>query len=172
MDWLIDGLGVLGILTTIMVYQQKERKKMLIWKLITDAVWILHYYLLGGYSACAITIVAIFRSIVFLNEDKKWAQGKKWLYIFLAASLVMSLLAWQGPITLLTLTSSFICIVAYWLPSTASTRYLTLPAAVLYIIYTVLCKSREGFICELFILGSTVVGIIRHDIPRKDKKNA
>lgn len=171
MDWLIDGLGVLGIITTMMVYQQKERKKMLIWKLTTDLVWILHYYLLGGYSACAITIVAIFRSIVFMNDDKKWAQGKKWLYIFLAASLVMSLLAWQGPITLLTLASSFISIVAYWMPKTSSTRYLTLPAAFLYLAYTILCKSKEGFVCELFLLTSTIVGVIRHDIPRKRKKN-
>ena len=172
MDWLIDGLGILGIITTVMVYQQKERKKMLIWKLITDLVWILHYYLLGGYSACAITVVAIFRSIVFMNNDKKWAQGRKWLYIFLTASLVMSLLAWQGPITLLTLGSSIISIVAYWMPKPGSTRLLTVPAAVLYLTYTILCKSKEGFICELFLLSSTIVGIIRHDIPRRNKKNA
>ena len=170
MSLLIDGLGVLGIITTFMVYQQKERKRMLIWKLITDLVWILHYYLLGGYSACAITVVAIFRSIVFMNDDKKWAQGKKWLYIFLAASLVMSALAWQGPITLLTLFSSLISIVAYWMPNTGMTRFITLPAAVLYLVYTILCKSKEGFICELFLITSTIVGIFRHDIPRKSKE--
>ena len=65
MNWLVDGLGILGILTNIIIYQQKTRKRLLIWKLISDVIWIMHYWLLGAYSAIAISVVAILRSIVF-----------------------------------------------------------------------------------------------------------
>ena len=50
MNWLVDGLGILGILTNIIIYQQKTRKRLLIWKLISDMIWIMHYWLLGAYS--------------------------------------------------------------------------------------------------------------------------
>ena len=48
MNWLTDGLGVLGIIATIFVYQQKDRRKLLIWKLISDSIWLLHYFTLGA----------------------------------------------------------------------------------------------------------------------------
>ena len=164
MNWLTDGLGVLGILTTFCVYQQKERKNLLIWKLITDTVWILHYFTLGAYSACAITVVAIFRSIVFLNAKHPWAQSKAWLYIFMAASLLFSLIAWQNPYRLLTLISSQACIIAYWIKSPKMTRLITIPAAILYLIYTIAYHSIEGTVCEVFTIVSSIVGLIRHDI--------
>lgn len=172
MNWLTDGLGALGILTTFCVYQQKERKKLLIWKLITDSVWILHYFTLGAYSACAITVVAIFRSIVFLNGEKKWAQSRAWLYIFMAASLLFSALAWQNGYSWLTLISSQACIVAYWIKSPKATRIITIPAAVLYLIYTIAFHSIEGTICEIFTIVSSVVGLIRHDIRKKAPSGA
>ena len=172
MNLLVDGLGVLGIATTVMVYQQKERKPLLFWKLATDCVWLLHYLFLGAYSACAITVVAIFRSAVFLNAEKKWAQGRSWLYIFLAATLLLSLLAWQGPCSLLTLVSSILCIIAYWLKTPRMTRILSLPAAFLVLIYNIAFHSREGVLCELFIITSAVIGIIRHAFQKKAPSGA
>ena len=167
--WLVDGLGVLGIVTTVCVYQQKERKSLLLWKLVNDGVWILHYYTLGAYSACAITLVAILRSIVFLNADRRWAQGRAWLYIFMAVSLVFSILAWQNAYSLLPLLCSQACIIAYWIKSPKATRLITIPAAVLYLIYNVAYHSIEGTLCELFTIASSVVGYLRHD---RKKKNA
>ena len=174
MNWLVDGLGVLGIVTTIMVYQQKTRKRMLICKLITDIVWILHYWTLGAYSAIAITIVAVLRSIVFLNEDHRWAQSKAWLFIFLAASVVLSLIAWQNAYSALTLTTSLLCIVAYWLAQPRLTRLLSIPAAILTLIYNFIYHSREGVLCEFFIIASAVVGYFRHDFRKNhlEKENA
>ncbi len=167
MNWLTDGLGVLGIITTIFVYQQKERRKMLIWKLISDSIWILHYFTLGAYSGCAIIAAAIIRSLVFLNAGHKWADSKAWLAIFIAISLTFSLLTWQNAYSLLTTVCSVACIIAYWIRSPKVTRLISIPAAVLYLIYVIVYRSTEGIICESVIIASSVVGFIRHDIPKK-----
>ena len=174
MNWLVDSLGILGILTTIMVYQQKTQKRLLIWKLITDIVWILHYWTLSAYSAIAITIVAVMRSIVFLNADHPWAQSKAWLFVFLGASIIFSLIAWQNAYSALTLATSVLCIVAYWLGQPRLTRLLSIPAAFLTLIYNYIYHSREGVLCEIFIITSAIVGYFRHDFRKKhlEKENA
>ena len=164
MNWLVDGLGILGILTTIMVYQQKTQKRLLIWKMITDVIWILHYWVLGAYSAIAITVVAILRSIVLLNVHQKWAQSKAWLYIFLGASLALSLIAWQNAYSALMLLSSFLCIIAYWLKKPMLTRLLSIPAASSSLIYNYVFHSREGVLSNIFSISSAIVGFFRHDI--------
>ena len=172
MNWLIDSLGVLGILTTFCVFQQKERRKLLIWKLINDTVWIVHYFTLSAYSACAITLVAILRSIVFLNDGHKWAKSRAWLFVFMAASLLFSILAWQDFYSLLPLISSLACIIAYWIKSPKMTRLITIPAAVLYLIYNIAFHSVEGSVCSAFTIISSVVGLIRHDLRKKGAAQA
>ena len=172
MNWLVDGLGILGILTNIIIYQQKTRKRLLIWKLISDMIWIMHYWLLGAYSAIAISVVAILRSIVFLNEEHKWAQSKYWLLVFLAATVALSLLAWQNAYSALMLTASVLCIVAYWLSRPFMTRLLSIPSAVLSLIYNYVYHSREGMLSSMIIITSSIVGIIRHDIRKEGARKA
>ncbi len=167
MNFLVDGLGVLGIATTVMIFQQKERKPLLYWKLATDFIWLLHYLLLGAYSACVTTAVSIFRSAVFLHADRKWAQSPAWLYIFLGASLGLTLLVWQDMYSLLTLTGSFLSIIAYWMKNPRITRFLSVPSAACILVYNIAYHSREGVLCDTFLIISAIVGIVRYDIRKK-----
>lgn len=169
MNILVDGLGVIGIVSTFIIYQQKERRKLLIWKLITDLIWISHYIALGAYSAVAATVVAILRTVVFLNEDRKWAQSKAWLPIFLAISLTFSIFAWQDIFSLGTTLSSLSAIIAYWMKKPKVTRAISIPSAVAYLIYTIHAGSIEGSVNEIFIIVSSIIGYIRLD---REKKKA
>lgn len=172
MDIMAQIFGVLGIITTIFVYQQKERKLMLLWKIGTDAVWTLHYLLLGATSAVAVTLVAIIRSIVFLNYEHKWAQTKAWLAVFLVICVGFSAVAWEGALTLLTLMSSMASIIAYWIGKPKLTRIVSIPVGIMFFTYTVISGSLLGSVCEFFIIVSSVVGIIRLDIKKKGDKKA
>ena len=113
-------------------------------------------------------------SIVFLNADHPWAQSKVWLFVFLGASIIFSLIAWQNAYSALTLATSVLCIVAYWLGQPRLTRLLSIPAAFLTLIYNYIYHSREGVLCEIFIITSAIVGYFRHDFRKKhlEKENA
>ena len=43
-------LGILGVIANFIVYQQKDRKRMLIAKLICDLLWSCHYASLLAWS--------------------------------------------------------------------------------------------------------------------------
>ena len=72
MRFLVNLFGILGILTTVVIYQQKDNQRMLVWKLISDLCWVLHYLALGANSVAVVTIVAIMRSVVLLCRRHGW----------------------------------------------------------------------------------------------------
>lgn len=164
-----DIVSWIGLITTVIIYQQKKRSSMLWWKLISDAVWMISYFLMGAYSGVATIVVAIFRSIVFLNADKnrKWAQSKLWPLIFCLSTIAFSLMTWQGPMTLLTLFGSLMCIIAYWIGNPKLVRFTSFPAGTLYLIYMYHFRSIGGMLNEIFIIVSSLIGIIRLDILKK-----
>ena len=167
-----DVFGILGIITTVFIYQQRTHKNQLLWKLSTDCVWIAYYFLQGNYSVVAITSVAILRSIVLLNHEKKWAQGIIWMYIFMGISIVFSLMAWKDWTSLLTLLSSLIAIGMFWVRSPKAVRFMSIPAAGMFLINVVINRNWMGIISESSMLLSDIVGIIRLDILEQIKNRS
>lgn len=67
------GLGGTYMLFTL--YQQKERKKLLLRKLCADVLWGIHFVMLGAWAGAIPNLMGIFRETVFLHSDKKWANS-------------------------------------------------------------------------------------------------
>ena len=166
MRFIINLFGILGILSTIIIYQQKENHRLLQWKITTDLLWTVHYVANGNYSVVAVTLVAIMRSIILLLGEKyAWARQKWWLAVFIVCSLGFSVLAWKDWTSLLTLLSSLMCIVAYWIRIPRINRLISIPAALLFLIHVGINFSFWGFLSESFMLISAVVGFFRLDWP-------
>ena len=169
MRFWVNLFGILGILTTVIIYQQKENQRMLVWKLISDLFWVLHYLALGANSVAVVTIVAIMRSVVLLCRRYRWAQSRAWLAMFMVSSFVLSVLAYKDWTSLLTMFGSQACIVAYWIGKPKLTRIISMPVALMFLVNVTLNGSFWGMLCESFLLASAIVGFIRHDVARKPK---
>ena len=160
-------VGFLGILLSFIIYQQKERKILLIWKLVSDAVWMLHYALLGAFSAVAVTIIGVIRETVYLNEGKKWANKKFWIVIFCLINIVFAFLTWKGLFSLLPTIASLVAVVSFAMQKPKITRFFSFPIAFCMITYDFFTGSIAGIVNEIFTITSSIVGVIRHDIKRK-----
>ena len=69
MKILADILGISGIFVAVVLYQQKKRESMLIYKMILDIIWALHYCCIGAFSGAAVAVIAALREIVFVKRD-------------------------------------------------------------------------------------------------------
>ena len=78
--------GILGIAANCIIYQQKNGKNLLIWKLISDILWLFHYLSLNAYSGCAVALIGVFRELVFYRENKK-GQKRPFFLMFFIVSL-------------------------------------------------------------------------------------
>lgn len=170
MDLWVNLFGGLGIISTVVVYQQRLNRGMLVWKLITDLCWVFHYLLMGANSVAVVTIVAIMRTIVLLCQSHKWARHKAWLGVFILTSLLLSVLAWKDWTSLLTTVGSQMCIVAFWIGKPKLTRLISIPVSIMFLINVALNGSIWGTVCESFLLTSAVIGFIRLDITHHKKQ--
>ena len=167
MFWVGNLAGVAGIISSMIIYQQKERKKLLIWKLISDVMWLTQYLLLGAYSGAGIALVSMIRGIVFVNKDSRWAKSRWWLYGFLGLSLVIGIITWKNIFSIFTMIASVIAIISFWIGNPKLSRILSYPISICMLTYDFNVKAISGIVNELLTLTSSTIGVLRHDKGRK-----
>lgn len=63
--------GFVAIGVSYFIFQQKNRKRLLVFKLIADLLWVTHFALIGGYTAMATTGVGVARELVFFAKRQR-----------------------------------------------------------------------------------------------------
>ena len=154
--------GVLGIGACIIIYQQNQKEKLLIWKLISDVLWALHYFFLAAYSGTAVAIIAIFREIAFYDQAKRKAQSQWLLVLFICISAVSAVITWKSYFSILPATASIISIISFWKGKPGVTRYLAFVVSGCMLTYDVYCHSYIGIGNEIFTICSAIIGILRY----------
>ena len=170
-DLLGNLAGFAGIVTGMIIYQQKERKKLLVWKLISDVCWFTQYMLLGAYSGAGIAVVSMIRGIIFVNRERKWAKSRLWLIGFWVLSIVIGVLTWKNLFSIFTMVASLVAITSFWIGNPKLSRALSYPISICMLIYDFNVSAISGIVNELLTLISSTIGILRHDKNKKTEKN-
>jgi len=153
------GFVAMGI--ALVTFTFRTRKRILVSKMIADALWVVHYLLLGASSGAVINAINVAREGVFYHKEKKWASILLWPVLFVCANAVSTLFSWQGWISLLPLLGSSINVVALWCASPRWMRLLSIPALTLWEIYSILVGSVPSMIVNVLSIISAVWGLAR-----------
>ena len=159
--------GIAGIVANFAIYQQKDRKHLLMVKLLSDTLWTAHYCSLFAWSGAAVCAIGMLRETVFINQNKKWASSKIWLLIFLVLAIISAVLTWQSPLSILPAFASILAVFSYWRGEPKLTRILGLFISAAFLTYDVYCGSYMGIVNEIFTLTSVTIGFVR-DIRTKN----
>ena len=152
--------GGFGVLANVLIYQQKTGKKLLVYKLISDVFWGLHYLFLAAYSAFAIACIGLIRESVFLNQGKKWADSKLWFAFFALLSVGSAALTWKGVMSVLPALASLLSVFGFWRANPKLSRILAYPISACMLAYDIYVASYVGIINEAFTLVSTTVAVV------------
>ena len=89
-------ISILAMAVTIVSFQMKTRKQILLFQTAGSTLFLISFILLGSWAAACLNVVFIIRNIVFyFSVDKKWAQHQIWLYILLAAVIAAGALGYH-----------------------------------------------------------------------------
>lgn len=164
--------GFLGIISTVVVYQQKTRVGLLVTKLISDFIWFCQYALIGAWSGAAISVIAVIRELIFINRNKKWARSPLWLLLFLALSGVSGIVTWKNLYSIFPCIASALAVIGFWIGKPKLSRFLSYPISACMLTYAISNIAYMAIINELLTVGSSVVGNIRHDFKKKKDNSA
>ena len=158
--------GILGIVCNFLIYQQPTRRRLLSVKLSADTVWTLHYLSLFAFSGAGVCAIGILRETVFLNEKRKWAQGKRWLLLFLLLSILSAILTWKNNFSILPTLASALSVFSFWKGDPHLTRLLSFPISACFLTYNISCGSYLGILNEIIVLSATVIALVRLEIKK------
>ena len=163
-------IGFIAVGFSLFIYISLSRRTILVCKLTDDVLWAVHYMMIGGYTAGALNIMALFREIVFCNRGKKWASSRLWLYFFLGVTCVSSLISWEGPISLMPMVGSLCSVVSLWMKDPFKIRLLAVPAQVLWLIYNIIHGSPAAITGTVIAIVSITVGFVRDFRVAREKR--
>jgi multisubunit Na+/H+ antiporter MnhB subunit len=164
-----DIFGIIGILLTVILYQQKNRKSLLVYKLIIDVVWIGHYAFIGAYSGAVVCVIAALREFIFVKRDPRSKKGIVWLPIFILVAIISTVFTWNNAFSILTCLASCIAVVSFFIGKPKLSRIFVFPISTCMLVYDIACGSVAGIVNECFAMSSSAVGIILHDRKHKDQ---
>lgn len=169
LNLLAQIIGFGGTALTIIAYQQNKRKNILLCMVISASLFTIHFILLGAYTGAIMNFFAGVRSLVFVNNTKKWAKSKIWVAVFMVIYTVACIATWDKWYSILPLIAMLLTTISNWVQSEKKIRFLTFPNSPCWLIYNVLNNSIAGVITEIFVMSSLIIAIIRFDL-RKPKK--
>lgn len=173
-------IGYIAMIIAILSFQSKTQKGVVVFQSFSTFLFATHFFLIGAYSGALLNAICLFRSIIYTQrQDKKWAQSKIWIVVFIALTVISYLLnvfviappekrvATFFLIELLPTLGNFVTTFSTRLENAKLVRRYTLIASPLWLAYNVINLSIGGAITEIFCIVSIFVAMIRLDIKKK-----
>ncbi|MBE6685020.1 MAG: YgjV family protein [Ruminococcaceae bacterium] len=156
-------ISIFGMALTVLSFQLKTRKQILLFQTLGSSLWLISYLLLGTWAGCYINGFFLIRNVIFyFRKDKKWAQSIVWLPIMVVASIGVGALGYQTPWDLLPIVGAVVGTFSMYMSNENMLRLLKLGESPCWLVYNCSIPSIGGIICELCSLTSLIVGLIRY----------
>lgn len=161
MKLIAEIIGAVAVISSLVIYQQKRRKKMLICKLLQDLCWGIHYIILGAFSAAATSFICMARSALFYNNDKKFFSSKIWFLIFIVFYASSAALTWNGFFSLFPATASILSTVAFWQKNPKNTKLIQILSSCSTLTYNInVSHSVMVYIGVTLTISSCIISIL------------
>jgi len=170
---IVQLFGIGAMISLFLIYQQKNRKNIILCKLSADIFWILHYFCLGATAGMIPNLVGFFREIVFYNRNsKKWANTPLWVALFIVVNLSLGIRTFNEWYNIIPIVASSFVTISLWLNNPNLTKIISAPVCVSFLIYDIFVGSYIGIINESISILSVAIYFTKKLVEEKRMKNS
>ena len=156
--------SIIAMISVFIMGQQKGKNKLLIFKLVSDACWAIHYFLLGAIGGVIPNFVGVFRDIAFSKREKnKFFSGVYMPVFFIAVNFIIGVFTFSQPINILPICASALATISLWISKPKFVKILLLPVFILFLVYDLLIRpiSYVGIINQTVGIISIIIFFIK-----------
>lgn len=164
--------GLLGA-----TYFAKKRKLVVVLDTFSMAAGIVAYILLGADLGLAMSVVILLANFYYLYDEGRRGKSHKLklrdyvaLGVVLSVIVVLAILTYDGPLSLLSVVATVLYEISIWQNSTKVYKFLGIPVALCWMLYNGFIFSVAGIIAEGIMFLAAVVGYVKELRGRKAKK--
>lgn len=163
----IQGIGFVGLFVILYVFQCKSYGKMIFWKMAGEAIFGFQYLLLGAYTGMATNFASVFTNFTYKKFIDRGKSTKPVQIIFSFMFVIIGLLSWHGPISILAIVAKVLSTASCGTNSAKLIRYTNVMILPLWLIYDIAVGSLSGSICDILNILSLGIAILRLDLKLK-----
>ena len=156
--------GALGLILSIIAFQFKKHKQIVLLKMSSELSFSLQYILLGAWTGAALDFISVIRNFLFYRFVKKGRSTTPVILTFGAFVIATGFFTYDGIISLLPIGSKILTTVSYGMKNEKWLRLITLPSCILWIIYNLFVGSWAAALTDAITLVSILTAIYKFDI--------
>ena len=173
-------MGIVGMAINCLSFQNKKAHMVIVFQLFGSMFFAINYFMISAFSGAILNVLGIVRAIVFLFEKKLNTKHPLWTIGFVVLYLCSYVLVFTvfaksvTPTNLIVELLPVIGMVLTTLSFRASDakiiRIYAMLNAPFWLTYNIINVAIGGICCESINLVSIVIGMIRHDMKKKEKE--
>lgn len=159
---LTQVIGFAGMGICISSFACKRSNGIVLLQAVGNALFIVHFLMLGAYSGCFNIAIVVFSNLILLlcMQGKQWASWIGWRWIFSLFSVIVCTITWRNLYSLLPCISTIVLILTVWTRRATVIRLgkITVvgPGWILYNLYV---RSWSGVFSESFGILSALFSL-------------
>lgn len=162
--------GLTGLAFTIIANYQNKKSKILIFQILANTLCFVQYVLLSALAAASTYFVAVIRSLVFYDFDKREKKKSKLiLLLFFILILILGMCSYKDLFSFIPLITALFFTYGVWQDNLKIFRIIAFLVPVAWIAYNIHVGAYIGVVLTIIEALATLFAIIKIDI--KKEKN-
>lgn len=162
----------LAVASNVASYNTKKKSKALIWLMLVNFLYGIHYMLLNAASGAILSFLAMFRCYVYYRyTDNKLKPSFFILVIFCSLTILLGILSYSNLFSIFAIVATLLNTFGSWHHNLKVYRICGILISLCLIIYNIHVAAILAIITTIIELIAAIVGLIRLDILDKHKNN-
>ena len=158
-------IGAIALIILVMSLQKNDKRTLLKYQMFSSFLYAIQYIFLNAYTGALMNLTCMARNYIF-NKYEKQQVPIGWLIIVVSVMIGLSILTFNGAISLLPMIAVVLYSVAVWDGDLKCIRIVDVISCSLFIIYNIRVLAITGLIATIIELCAAIIGIYRFDINR------
>ncbi|MBQ4108537.1 MAG: YgjV family protein [Clostridia bacterium] len=154
-------LGIIAVIMAFISFQAKTSRGILIFMVATGALFAAHYFLIGAISGLALNLLTTVMCIIYYFRNKRKSEGKIVPIIFVCLLVFAGILTWVDWRSIFIVAGLGLNAYNLSLSNARTIKKLNFIKAPLCLIYNVLVFSIGGILCEILVMVSSAIALMR-----------
>lgn len=168
MDLIAQIIGFVGLAVSIMAFQFKKHRAIVMTKSASELIFSIQYILLGAWSGAILDFISVIRNLLYGHLVKKNRSTTPVIIAFGIFVVATGFVAYDGWVSLLPVVSKLLTTISYGMKKEKWLRLITLPSCIFWILYNCYIGVIAGVLVDSLALISLLIAIYKFDI-RKQK---
>ena len=157
-------VGFFAVAIFLLSYQQKERKRIIGYNVVSRVLYIAQYLLLGAYEGAVLDVLGAVSSVVATKKDTPFLKKHLKLAV-IGMDLVIvgaGLALYESPLSLLPIAGVLLHTTAFWISDERIIRWVSLLGSPFWFVYNFASQAYGSSVGDLLTMVSIVVAMIKY----------